>query len=826
VKGEQIGGLAVGPTGDAPVESDGHRRRAATPAVGRGGEAPHIDASNNSSHRQRRLLACVLALLVAFALWVRCGPLPPELLDPARRVSTEFVDRRGEPLYEALSGEGTRARELSADRLPQALVDATLAAEDRRFFSHPGVDPLAVLRAAWHNARAGRVVEGGSTLTQQVVKLLTRRPRTLAGKLSEMLLALRLEHRLGKREILALYLSVAPYGNQRVGAAAAARGYFATSVQNLTPAQAAFLAGLPQRPSTFNPWRSPEAARRRQLAVLARMQDLGVLGEQDAAVARAEELRLSREAPAFVAPHFVERVRVSLGETPPARVETTLDAALQREVAAIVAAHRERLERYGAANVAVAVLDNASAEWLAWEGSGDWGDPRGGTIDGVVTPRQPGSALKPFTYALAFERDLTPASVLPDVPASFPTAQPGVVYRPRNYDGIFRGPLRARAALAGSENVPAVWTLSQVGVPDLLRLLRRAGLSTLDKTADYYGYALTMGDAEVRLDELVAAYAALARGGLYRQPRLWRRAFEIGGAERLAVEPVEELLVSARAAYWVADVLADSRARSYIFGTGGSLDFPFPVAVKTGTSQSYHDNWTLGFTRDVTVGVWVGNFDRQPLRGASGVVGAAPIFHDVMQAAQRRFGPPPAGEEGVLLRPADLEATRVCALSGLRATPACPVLETEWLPASRELPACLWHRQGGHSGVVWPARYRAWAKERGLLERPGTVATASVPAVRVASPRAAPRTVDGLRIVNPPAGASYLFDPTLRAEFQTLPLRAEAAAGARLAWSVDGHGVGAAGADTELNWPLQRGRHVVSVDDGQGRRDEAVILVR
>jgi penicillin-binding protein 1C len=250
------------------------------------------------------------------------------------------------------------------------------------------------------------------------------------------------------------------------------------------------------------------------------------------------------------------------------------------------------------------------------------------------------------------------------------------------------------------------------------------------------------------------------------------------------------------------------------------------VAVKTGTSQSYHDNWTLGFTRDVTVGVWVGNFDRQPLRGASGVVGAAPIFHDVMLAAQRRYGPPPAGEESVLPRPAGLEAVRVCALSGLRATLACPVLETEWLPASRELPACLWHRQaGGRTGVVWPARYRAWAKERGLLERAGKEAAASVP-VRATSPRPAPRTVEGLRIVNPPAGASYLFDPTLRAEFQTLPLRAEAAAGARLTWSVDGHGVGVAAGDAELNWPLQRGRHVVCVDDGQGRRDEAVILVR
>ena len=454
-------------------------------------------------------VALALALLAA-AVWIRCGPLPAGMLDLDRHVSTEIVDRHGIPLYEALSVGGQRNRRMDPARLPENLVRATLAAEDARFFRHPGVDPAAIARAFWRNFRARRLVEGGSTITQQTAKLLIARPRTLAGKLREALLALRLEHRLTKREILALYLSVAPYGNQLTGAEAASRAYFGCDAADLTPAQAALLAGLPQAPSMLDPYRHLPRAIARQAVVLDRMESRGLLSAADARRARAERLRIIPRARAFIAPHFLERALQAAGEPAPRRIETTLDAALQDEVAGIVAVHRRRLEEHGARHVAVAVLDNATGEWLAWEGSGDYADDaNGGRIDGVVAPRQPGSALKPFTYALAFERGFTPATVLPDVPAHFATAEPGVLYSPRNYDGQFHGPLRARLALGGSENVPAVWTLSRVGVPDLLRLLRRAGLSTLDQTAGHYGFALTMGDAEVRLDELVAAYSAL-----------------------------------------------------------------------------------------------------------------------------------------------------------------------------------------------------------------------------------------------------------------------------------------------------------------------------
>jgi penicillin-binding protein 1C len=784
--------------------------------------------------RRRAVWAGICASVTAAAGWVRLGPLPGDLLLLEAHVSTEVVARDGEPLRESLSAEGRRSRRVDPDRLPDALVRATLAAEDARFFRHPGLDPIALARAVWHNLRARRMVEGGSTLTQQTVKMLIRRERTAAGKLREAVLAFRLEQRLSKREILALYLSLAPYGNQLQGAEAASRAYFGTAAGNLTPAQAALLAALPQRPSALDPYRRYGAAQSRQRWVLQRMRTLGLLSAEDYESARLERLRLVRTGSAFLAPHFVERVLGAAGGPAPRRLETTLDAQLQREVAGIVAMHRARLLAHGAHNVAVAVLDNRTAQWLAWEGSGDYLDQEhGGAIDGVVSPRQPGSALKPFTYALAFERGYTPASVLPDLPAHFPTAAAGILYSPRNYDGVFRGPLRARAALAGSENVPAVWLLSRTGVPDLLRLLRRVGLSTLERTPDYYGYALTMGDAEVRLDELVAAYSAVARGGVWRRPRGIRGILREGAAASAVVSPAQreavdgERVLSPTAAFWVADVLSDGAARAYIFGSGGSLDFPFPVAVKTGTSQAYHDNWTVGFTRAVTVGVWVGNFDRTPMRNSSGVTGAAPIFHDVMLAAQQRAGgAAPRPGEALVDRPRVLERRPICALSGRDATGLCPRLESEWIPADRPAAPCRWHRRlDGRVAVAWPPAYRTWARQQGL----DVAATASAllpppgrDRVRVAR-AAAP---EALRIVNPPPGAVYLLDPTLRSEFQTLPLRAVTdAAGARLAWEVDGRPLGAVEADRALEWPLARGTHTVTVTDGR-TRDQTSIVVK
>jgi penicillin-binding protein 1C len=766
-------------------------------------------------------MGALLACVVGVAVWVRCGSVPQDVTDLNDATSTIVVDRQGVPLYEALSGDGTRSVHLTAHALPQALVDATIAAEDRRFWFHVGVDPLALARAAIRNIRELRVAEGGSTITQQVAKLLLARrsparARGLAVKAHETLLALRLEHRLTKREILALYLNLASYGSQVVGAGRASRAYFGRDPSLLTPAQAALLAGLTQRPSAFNPYGQTDAALARQRVILGRMEAARFLTASAAALARQERLAFRRDPAPFLAPHFVEMVLASLGPSRPVRVETSLDARLQLAVAGIVRSHRALLARHGAANVAVVVLDNARAEWIAWEGSGDYeGGAPGARINGPLVPRQPGSALKPFTYALAFEEGFTPATVLPDVPSHFPTAEPGVLYSPRNYDGRYRGPLLARRALAGSENVPAVALASQLGVPRLLRFLGRAGFSTLERSASYYGLGLTLGNAEIRLDQLVAAYAAFARGGLWLEPT-WRR-------DRVLEESAARPLVSPRTAFWISDILSDGEAREYIFGRGGHLDFPFPVAAKTGTSQAYHDNWTVGYTRDVTVGVWVGNFDRTPLRDSTGVTGAGPIFHAVMLAAvAARASAAPANTAHILPVPDGLVAKPVCALSGMRAGVACPSRRKEWLPAGGD-ETCSWHRSVGERvAVEWPPQYRAWAAQHGLVMANLPEVTRTAWQHRGARPADAPV----LTIANPPSGATYFIDPTLRPEFQALALRALTSAQTRVEWQVDDRSIGDAVSDQPLLWPLVPGTHRITARDGHGRTAESTITVR
>ena len=763
--------------------------------------------------RRWRPAVAGLSVLLACALWIRMGPLPPGLLeDPVP--STIVVDRRGVPLYEARGADGTRSIKLTASTLPPHLIAATIAAEDRRFWSHAGIDLLSILRALKTNLAERSVVEGGSTISQQLAKLLlTRRdPQRRRGwraKLHEAVIALRLEHRFEKHELLAMYLNLANYGNQIAGAERASRAYFNVPSAMLTAAQAAFLAGLPQRPSGFNPYRFRDAAVSRQHVVLRRMVAAGAISAEQALDARGEHLDVRSATRELLAPHFVQMALAAAGVPRPSRIETTIDGELQREVIGVIESHRAMLTRHGAGAVAVVVLDHRAGEWLAWEGSGDYANGRGGTINGPLVPRQPGSALKPFTYALGFEHGFTPASVLADVPSSFPTAEPGIVYTPRNYDGRFRGPLLARAALAGSENVPAVALASQLGVPDLQRFLARAGLSTLEQTSSHYGLGLTLGNAEVRLDELVAAYGALARGGEWIEPRYLTTA----------VSRPTRRIVSPRTAFWIADVLSDPEAREYAFGRGGHLELPFPVAVKTGTSQAYHDNWTIGYSRHVTVGVWVGNFDRTPLRYSSGVTGAAPIFHGVMLAAERRLAGDIHGIGAILAATGDTTRREICALSGAAANDWCPTRRMEWIASEAATSACRWHHLGDEGlQTELPAEYVGFQRvpegSKGFQRVLGSSGSAQ-PSRRAAD----------LSIVSPADGSTYLIDPTLRREFQAIPLRATPATG-DIEWSVNDRRLGTSTADVGLDWPLVPGRHRIFARDSRGRSAEAVITVR
>lgn len=576
----------------------------------------------------------VLAVALLFAWFgLKLVPLPPVLFAPAVQ-SREFTDRHGVTLRE-VRVEERFAREITLTEVPARVVHAMLAAEDKRYFQHGGVDLLAVGRAAWGNMTHRRITSGASTITQQLVKISDPRPRTLPTKCLEAVRAMRLEQIWTKEQILAAYFNRIDFGNLNIGIASAANYYFGKPLGDLSDAEAAFLAGLPKNPTRLNPHKATRAAKRRQETVLARMEKAGWLTADQTARARAETLRLQAPQRLFRAPHFVDLVLRDLPANAPATVATTLDLDLNRFVENAV---RDQLARLRAKNVreaAAVVIDNATGDVLALVGSQNYFAPGTGQVNGAWARRSAGSTFKPFTYLLAIERGASPATIVADVPVTFPT--PTGSFRPENYSHRCYGPLRYRLALGNSLNIPAVRVLASIGgATPLQERLREWGMNTLEASPEHYGLGLTIGNAETRLIELANSYAALARLGDWRPYRVTELPSELNvqrptfNAQRSAETPL--------AAWLVADMLSYNAARAISFGTQSALRFDFPVACKTGTSSDFRDNWAVGYTPEFTVAVWAGNFDNSPMRDVSGVTGAAPIMHAVMDHLHTRFG--------------------------------------------------------------------------------------------------------------------------------------------------------------------------------------------
>lgn len=566
--------------------------------------------------------------------------------------SASLYDRSGRPLRAFLSQKDTYVEPVELSSVSPWLVMAAVAAEDKRFYSHPGVDWRAALRAAVQNVRSGAVVSGASTITQQLARLTRPRPKNLWGKMAEAWDALMLERRTSKEEILRDYFNSVQLGNLTQGMQAASRFYFGVDAADLSLAQAAYLAGLIQSPARLNPLKNPKGALERRGRVLAAMLRNGSITRQMYDLAMKEPAGLAVGERPFSAPHFTRLVRAM---APSVRtIYTTLDKDLQLFAEKAVQNHLAKLTDNHVTNAAVVVLDNRTGGVLAYVGSADFYDKEhSGEVDGAAALRQPGSALKPFVYALGLEEGLTAASILRDEDTFFEGG-----FRPRNYDETFHGGVSLRRALACSYNVPAVKTAERFGAARLLNLLHDLGFDSLQKPADFYGLGLALGGGEVTLLELANAYAALARGGQMRpvvfaqEPRLQTRTKEI----RALPENVS---------YVITDILSDNAARAAAFGLNSPLSFPFPAAAKTGTSKDYKDNFAVGYTPRLTVAVWAGNFDASSMQKVSGISGAAPIMHDVLVYANAKY---PGGE---FVRPQEIVSAVVCEETGLLAGPSC-----------------------------------------------------------------------------------------------------------------------------------------------------------
>jgi penicillin-binding protein 1C len=731
-------------------------------------------------------LAALAAGIVARA-WI-AWPLPRGVAAPDPVPRLEVEDRGGLPLRATRATDGSRGGWTPLAQVDPRLIQAFLAAEDHRYFSHHGVDGRAILRALFSNATGGQR-SGASTLTMQTARLLRPLDRGWYGKVRQAMWALRLEAHLDKQAILEQYLNRVPLGQAAVGVSAASSLYFGASARELSLGQAAMLAGIARSPSRDNPLVSPARAKARRDGVLRGMQRLGYATADEVARAMDEPVLRPDARTAFLAPHFTTRVLqwAEAGKAPRDGIlRTSVDLELQTLLEAEVRHTVRVLNDRGARQAAAVVLDNATGEVLAWVGSPDFWEPGVGQVDMVVSPRQPGSALKPFLYGLAFDRGHTAATVLPDVPRTFTTTVGP--YRPQNYDRRFHGPIRAREALASSFNVPAVEVAEHVGVEAFLETLHRAGFSTLSRTAQHYGLGLALGTGDVTLVELANGYRALANGGEWT-PWRWRPA---APGEPL---PAHERVMSRQSAALVLDILADADARAPGFGTETPFDFPFPAAAKTGTSRNFTDNWAVGVTRGFTVAVWVGTFSGRPMQGVSGITGAGPLLYRSMLvvAARRPPGALPTPQE------AGLVPLRVCRLSGMRATREC-VSKVEWfIPGTQPSRADDWERGGR---VALPAEYAEWA-----AGQDGRWAQA-----------AARGPEERFRIVAPRDGDRYEVPVGVEARYATLALRALGSA-SPVRWYVDGVEVPGG------RWRIVQGPHTVRAETPAGDRDEVRITV-
>lgn len=662
--------------------------------------------------------------------------------------SKQLYDRKGAPLRGVLSSNNTYYQPVTLDRISPWLISAVVAAEDKRFYTHSGVDVPAILRAAWQNTTGQEVVSGASTITQQLARAISPRPKTWWGKAQEAVQAVGLEQQLTKEEILEQYFNRLEFGNLTQGVQAASRFYFSIDADQLSLSQAALLAGIIKSPTYYNPLKHLNRALKRRDYVLDQMHKRGFIDEEMYERAKAERTTLQAHARPFYAPHFTQLLAPLLPDE--SSIFTTLDRGLQQEVEQIIKNNLARVADSHVTNAAVVVLDNATGEVLAYVGSADFNNVQNsGQVDGARALRQPGSALKPFVYGLAFEQGkLMPSSVLDDSDTFFEGG-----FRPHNYDENFHGSVSVRSALANSYNVPAVKAAEEVGIENLLRVLHQAGLHSLNKTVDFYGLGLSLGNGEVRLLELTNAYATLARGGVVKPVVLATKPF-------LKLPGKTTRVFDEKTAYLVTDILKDNQSRATAFGLNSALSVPFEMAAKTGTSKDYKDNFALGYAPRWTVGVWAGNFDASPMQKVSGVTGAGPILRDVAVVMQAKY------PSGGFTMPAGIKRERVCNETGLLAGKICTHTREEVFDAAHLPKTCT----GKHTGME---------------------AT--------------------LKIISPSAGDVFMVDPSLPRASQQVKLAAQCSL-KECSWTVNG--VALPEKSCETWWPLTTGKHTVSVGCG------------
>ncbi|HUW22312.1 MAG TPA: PBP1A family penicillin-binding protein [Candidatus Bathyarchaeia archaeon] len=657
------------------------------------------------------LFLLILTVLAGSGYWgytiiLKDLPQPDRLVTRSQVVSTKIFDRTGRLLYKIYRNQNRSL--VKIEDIPPYLIQTTVAIEDAEFYQHYGFSPRGILRSLAKNLAEGKL-QGGSTITQQLVKnALLSSERTLIRKIKELVLSIQTEMRFNKEEILQMYLNEVGYGGAAYGAEEAAWKYFGKSVRDLNLAESALLAGLPASPTLYSPFGAhPEMAKKRQIQVLQRMIAENFITPEEAEVAKATELQFAPQETNIYAPHFtmyvkdllVRRFGEQLVEEGGLEVITSLDLEIQNFAQKVVSEELENLKKLSVTNGAVLITNPKTGEILAMVGSKNFFDTEhDGNVNVTLRPRQPGSAIKPVNYAVALGLGYTPATILSDTPITYKIpGQPP--YSPRNYDNRFHGNISLRTALASSYNVPAVKILSSYGVNKMIEMGKKLGITTWNNE-DRFGLSLTLGGGEVKMIDLAVVYGTLAnsgqqinlnpilqvsdyRGKLYSGNECAQESSDSPDAP--AAEAVKEKIcqpkqvLNPQTTYLINDILTDNQARTPAFGSHSLLVIPDKtIAVKTGTTNSLRDNWTIGYTPDILVAAWVGNNDNSPMSYiASGLTGASSIWNKIMTTLIADK------EDTPFSRPEGIIETKICPLTGTLPCLGCPV-KTEIFTAGTE----------------------------------------------------------------------------------------------------------------------------------------------
>ncbi len=640
--------------------------------------------------------------------------------------TSRLYDRNGKLLYEFNDPLAGRRTQIPLAQIPETLRDATIAIEDKDFYTNPGFDVRGMARALYDNFTNREVVEGASTITQQLVKTVYLSPeQTWERKLREIAIAYTISQQKSKDEILEMYLNQVFYGNQSYGVEAAAQSYFGKPAIKLDLGESAMIAGLPQSPSTYDPLHNLKAAKARQLEVLQAMVNQGYITQQQALAAYQEELKFADQRTDIKAPHFVFYVRELLEKKYGPRflyeggltIKTTLDLDMQDKAQEIIQQQLNKLPREkNVNNGALVAIDPRTGQILAMVGSRDYNQSfPDGTMDGkfnaATAPNlQPGSSWKPFEYAAAFLKGKTPASLVDDVRVTneFPDGAGGY-WRPENYDKKYHGRITYRTALGNSLNIPAAKVLKEAGVHETLQLAHALGISSINDESRV-GLSLSLGTAEVSLLDMTSAYATFANAGQRVPPTAILSITDSSGKViEQYQQPAPAQVLKPEYAYLITSILSDDNARTIEFGRHSVLELPDrPAAVKTGTTEEFRANWTIGYTPNIVVGVWVGNSNHVPMRNIIGIDGAGPIWHDFITWAER--GKPAAS----FTKPPNIITMKVSSITGLLPNPGEPSYDEVFVkgtePKQRSSFQPLTHDQAAATATAVAAYATAYAQ--------------------------------------------------------------------------------------------------------------------